>query len=213
MRVGDQVRARPIGGGVLGIGYQERARLGERACVPSGGERALAEDQVSVAPFADAQADPHVHLGADSVAAHRVLGRPLGRHDERHGDGAAAPGDRVGVLKCFGREFGVLIDQDLDGWLVRGGFPDSQAERGQLRGALVEPGGGLGEQRGCLGRRGGEFVQGFGPGFEFHASFHVDAPPLAVTAFGEPGGGDADDDGFPRAGRTRDQHMAAQERD
>ncbi len=41
----------------------------ERMSLPACGEHALAEDEVDVAVLADAEADPHVHLGARHALA------------------------------------------------------------------------------------------------------------------------------------------------
>jgi hypothetical protein len=60
--VGDQAGADLLLCGVFGVGEQERAGLGEGVGVPSAGLRSLTEDQVNVAAFAHAQADPDVRL-------------------------------------------------------------------------------------------------------------------------------------------------------
>ena len=91
--VGDQVGAGTAGGVVFGCGDQELARRVQRVGMPSGGEHALAEDQVDVAALADAEAHAHVHLRAERALAHRLLGRPLGGRNEGHRDSPAAPGD------------------------------------------------------------------------------------------------------------------------
>jgi hypothetical protein len=109
LRVGDQVGPVPGGVGVFGVRQQECAGLGELVGVPARREGALAEDEVDVAAFADAQADPHVHLGPDGGFAHRVLGRPLGGGDQVDRDRPAAPGDGVGVLVGEAGQFGVLV--------------------------------------------------------------------------------------------------------
>jgi hypothetical protein len=66
--VGDQIGPVPFRRAVFGIGDQEIARLGELVRVPAGVECALPENQVHVAAFPHAQADPHVHLRPDSRA-------------------------------------------------------------------------------------------------------------------------------------------------
>ena len=76
--VGDQVGAGSAWGVVLGCGDQELAGCVEGVGRPAGGEHALAEDEVDVAAFPDAQADPDVHLRADSTGAHGLLCRALG---------------------------------------------------------------------------------------------------------------------------------------
>jgi hypothetical protein len=96
--IADQVSPVPLRAGVLRSGDQKRAGLGERVRVPSGIERFLPQDQLDVAAFPDAQAYPHVHLRADGVFSHGLLGWPLRGGDEVDRDGAAAPGDGVGAV-------------------------------------------------------------------------------------------------------------------
>jgi hypothetical protein len=64
---------------------------------PAVGEHSLAEDEVDVAAFAHAQADPVVHLGADGAGLHGLLGGSLGGGEQGDGEGAAPAGNRVGV--------------------------------------------------------------------------------------------------------------------
>jgi len=103
----DQVRPVPLRAGVLGIGQQECSGLGEHVGVPAGVDCALAQYQVGVSAFPDAQADAHVHLGTDGVLSHGFLGRPLRCGDQVDRDGPAATGDRVGAVMGFVRQFRV----------------------------------------------------------------------------------------------------------
>ena len=157
--VGEQVGAGAARCVVLGCGDQELAGRVEGVRVPAGGEHALAEDQVDVLALADPEADPHVHLGAQRALAHRLLGRPLRRGDQGHGDGPAAPGDRVGVgggVGCGLGQFGVLVDDDDQSGHVWGRLPDPLSGRGQVLGAGLEDGDRVGEQRAGLGGGGGQ---------------------------------------------------------
>ena len=81
----DAVGAGAAGGGVFGGGDEELAGGVEGVGGPAGGEHALAEDEVDVAAFPDAQADADVHLGADGAGAHGLLRRPLGGGEQGHG--------------------------------------------------------------------------------------------------------------------------------
>ena len=101
----DQVGPVPFRHGVLGIGYQECARLIEHVRVPAGFECALAQDQVDFAAFPHAQAYPGIHLRADRAFAHGILAWPLGRGDQLDRDGPAQPGHRIGVGVGFARAF------------------------------------------------------------------------------------------------------------
>ena len=153
--VGDEVGAGSPGRVVLGGRDQELAGRVERVGVPARGEHALAEDEVDVLAFADAEADPDVHLRAHRALAHGLLRRPLGRGDEVDGDGASAPGDGVGVLDgvgCVVGELGVLIDDDDQRGHVRCRLPDALSLLGEQRGAGLEDGDRVGEQgAGLLG--------------------------------------------------------------
>jgi hypothetical protein len=53
----------------------------------------LAKHQIHVAAFPHPQAYPNVHLRADGAPAHGLLDWALGRGNQIHGHGAAAPGD------------------------------------------------------------------------------------------------------------------------
>jgi len=112
---------------VLGGRDEELAWRVEGVGVPARGEHALAEDEIDVLAFADAEADPHIHLRAHGALTHGLLGRPLGRGDQVDRDGAPAAGNRVRVLDRTGRvidQFGVLVDEDDQRGHVRRWFPD-----------------------------------------------------------------------------------------
>ena len=142
---------------MLGVGDEELTGRVERVRGPARGEHALPEDQVDVAPLADAEADPRVHLRADRALPHGLLGWPLGRGYQGDGDRAAEAGDGVGVAHssgCLVGEFGVLIDDDEQRGHLRRRFPDAAAGRCQMRGAGLENRYGVGEQHGGLPGRG-----------------------------------------------------------
>ena len=65
-------------------------------------EHSLAEDQVHVSRFPDAEAYPHVHLRSDGTLPHGFLRWPLGRGYQCHGEGASEARYRVGVVHCVG---------------------------------------------------------------------------------------------------------------
>ena len=122
----DQVGPVAFRRGVLGIGNQELAGLGELVGVPPGVDRSLPEDQVHVALFPHAQADSHIHLRAyGGVLAHRGLGGPLSRGNQVDCVGAAPAGDGVGAFVGFGGQFGVLVGDDDQHRIFRRGLVHS----------------------------------------------------------------------------------------
>jgi hypothetical protein len=101
--VGDEVGTSASGGGVLGCGDEELSGGVEVwACHPAL-SMPLSEDEVDVLALADAKADPSVHLRTHRALSHRLLLGPLGGGNHGDRDGAAEPGDRVGVFGGVGR--------------------------------------------------------------------------------------------------------------
>ena len=187
--VGDQVGAGAPGCVVLGCGDEELAGRVERVRLPAGGEHALAEDEVDVLAFADAEADPDVHLGADRALAHGLLGRPLGGGDEGDGDGPAAPGDRVGVARWRSGASSASSAYSSMTMTSAGMSGDGSQTRwpcrGEVRGAGFEDGHRVGQQCAGLGGCGGQPVDAGCPRAEFHAPLEVDGPDDHVAAGGE----------------------------
>ena len=70
---------------VLGCTDQEFSRRVELVSIPAGAEHSLAEDQVHVSRFTDAEAYPHVHLRSDGTLSHGFLRWPLGRGYQCYG--------------------------------------------------------------------------------------------------------------------------------
>jgi hypothetical protein len=105
--------------------------------------------------------------GGDEELAHGVLSGPLGGGEQGHGDGAAAPGDRVGVVGgvgCLVGEFGVLVDDYDEGGGFGGRLPHACAFAGEGVGAGIKDAFGVPEQRGGLAGIGGEAVEAAHPG-------------------------------------------------
>ena len=125
----------PFRHGVLGIGYQECARLVELVRVPAGFECSLAEDQVYVAAFPHAQAYPDIHLRADRAFAHGILAWPLGRGQEHDRDGPAKPCHRIGVGVGLLGQFGVFVHDDHQRRIVRCRAPRSVSRLRAIRAA------------------------------------------------------------------------------
>ena len=191
--VGDGLVGEEVGAGaarcvVFGGGDEELAGGVEFVGVPAGGEHALAEDEVDVFAFADAEADPHVHLGAERALAHGLLGRPLGGGDEGDGDGPAAAGDRVGVPGGLGsglHQLGVLINDDDQGGHLGRWLPDALAGGGEVGSAGFEDGHRIRKEGAGFDGGSGQAAEAGGPGAEFHAAFEVDGPDDDVGAGGE----------------------------
>jgi hypothetical protein len=113
--VGDQVGPCPPWHGMLGGRQQERPGLGERVRVPASGHGPLPQDQVRVPAFADPQAGAHIHLRADTAAAHRGLGWALGGGHQADRHGAAAPCHGVRVALGVVGQFDILVDDGYQG--------------------------------------------------------------------------------------------------
>ena len=83
---------------------------------------------------------------------------------------------------------------------------------GQLPGAGFEDGDGVGEQRGCLGRGGGEPVEAGRPRAQLHAALEVDAPEHDVGAGDELGEDDVEDAALAGAGDAAEQAVPVRSR-
>lgn len=140
---------------------QELAGGVELVRVPAGLDHALSQDELSVAGFADAEAQPDIHLGADRALAHGVLGRALGGGDQVDRWCAATSRDRIGVIDrawCLAGQFGVLIDDDEQCGSDRRRFPHPFAALREVIGPSVEDHHGVGQQSLCLLRGGGQAI-------------------------------------------------------